>query len=68
MTSNGGPMIMPPSGEPVAERCLACKRGRCAKCWNSWSDYTTGNSWVCDCPHGAVDDEDGQEETTGPPS
>jgi hypothetical protein len=66
MTSNGGPMIMPPSGEPVAERCLACERGRCQKCWNTWSDYTTGNSWVCDCPHTAPDEDD--EEATGPTS
>jgi hypothetical protein len=54
MIHNGGggtSMIMPPSGEPIPDRCLACERGRCAKCWRSWSDYTTGNHWVCDCPH-----------------
>jgi hypothetical protein len=61
--SNGGPMIMPPKGEPVPERCLACERGRCEKCWGRWSDYSTGNSWVCDCPHDAGEDE---EETAEP--
>jgi hypothetical protein len=54
--SNGGPMIMPPRGEPVPERCLACERGRCEKCWGSWSDYSTGDSWVCNCPHDRGDD------------
>jgi hypothetical protein len=61
MTQNGGgsTMIRPPSGDPIPERCLACERGRCQKCWNSWSDYTTGNSWVCDCRHETT--EEGEE-------
>jgi hypothetical protein len=49
--SNGGPMIMSPRGEPVPERCLACERGRCQKCWGTWADYSTGDSWVCNCTH-----------------
>jgi hypothetical protein len=52
-------MITQPSGDPVPERCLACLRGRCRKCWGSWSDYTTGASWVCDCPHLSGEEAEG---------
>ena len=61
--SNGGPMIMSPKGDPVPERCLACERGRCEKCWGTWSDYSTGASWVCDCTHGAGEQQ--EEEAAG---
>jgi hypothetical protein len=65
--SNGGPMIMPPKGAPVPERCLACQRGRCEKCWGTWADYSTGASWVCDCTHGRAG-EGGDAEDAEPRS